>query len=133
MRPVIQRIAQSVRDGLRPCEKPVKGIGIAGAVALCHSIGSHGSPLVVIAFEPDLVEIAELPVIRNVLRGKMAVVIKDRLHGRILVIEEAGELALQYKIFSDESHVTYLSKPQKSSQLPARSRFAVWAPSVWAP
>src|ERR1700723_473654 len=102
MRPVIQRIAQSVRNSLRPCEKLVVRIGFAGAVALCDAVGSHGPPLVVIAFEPDLVKVAELPVIRNVLRGKMAMVIKDRLRGRILAIEAAGEIALPKKNVRDE-------------------------------
>ena len=83
---MIQGVAQYVRNGFGPREKLVIGIGIAGAIALGDTIRSHRSPLVVIAFQPDLVEIAELPVLRNVLGGKMAVVIKDRLLRRIFVI-----------------------------------------------
>src|ERR1700722_7691757 len=105
MRPVIERIAQSVGDGSRPCHKLVVGIGFAGAVVLGDAVGSHGSPLVVIAFQPDLAKVAELPVVRNVLRGKMAVVVQDRLPGRGIMIEPPARLSLEKKMFSDEFHV----------------------------
>src|ERR1019366_350848 len=57
-----------------------------------------------VPFEPDLGEIVELPVLSDVARRKVAVVIENRLRLRKLVIEAAGSARLEEKVFVDELH-----------------------------
>jgi len=57
-----------VRDRRRPGLELLEGLGLTGAVALGHTVEAHGAPLVMVPFEPDLEEILELPVLRDVPR-----------------------------------------------------------------
>jgi len=54
VRPVIQRIAESIRYGFRPFLKlfPIGGV-LAGTETFVHTVGAHGTPLVVVASQPD--------------------------------------------------------------------------------
>ena len=104
MSPVIQRIAQGVGNRPRPGHELFVGRGATGAKALGLAIGPHRPPFVVIPFQPDLKQIGESPVFRNFFGGKMAVVVKDRLLLRILVIQTPGGFAVEKKMVSDEYH-----------------------------
>ena len=103
MRPVINRIAQRVRDGARPCQELFVRRRISGDVSFGYAVGAHGAPLVVIAFEPDLGKIGEAAVFGDVFRGKMAVVVEDRLRRGVIVIESPGDVGGEQKIFAEES------------------------------
>ena len=82
MSPVIKRIAQRVRHRRGPGAEFFKWHGLAGAEALAHPVGPHGPPFVMVAFEPDVKKIVELPVARDVLRRKVAMIIKRSARAR---------------------------------------------------
>ena len=102
VRPVVQRIAQRVRHRASPRHEFLERRGIAGTVALGHAVGPHGAPLVMVAFEPDLEQVVEAPVLGDVLRRKMAMIVDDRLRLGVLVIQPLGSFRVQQKIFVDE-------------------------------
>ena len=104
MGPVIERIAQGVRDRAGPGQEFLVGIGVAGAVALVDAVGAHGAPLVVVALQPDLGEVAELPVLRDVRGGQVAVVVENRLVLGEGVIEMPGGLRLSAENLRDKGH-----------------------------
>ena len=87
MRPVVQRIAQRVRNGSRPGQKLLVGRSVPGNVFFRHAVRAHRPPFIVVSLKPDLVKIGESPVLSNVSRGKMAVIIENRLRSGKLVIE----------------------------------------------
>ena len=104
VRPVVQRIAQRVRHRARPGQELLVRRRVAGAVALRHAVGPHGAPLVVVAFQPDLEQIPKTPVLGDVPRREMAMVVEDRLALGILVIKPPGSLGAQEEILVDERH-----------------------------
>src|SRR5882762_9691778 len=104
MGPVIERIAQRVWHGGRPGLELGKGIGIPRAEFFGNPIGPHRPPLVMIAFEPYLKQVLELPIFRNVPWREMAMVIENRLLLRELMIQAPGDAALQKKLVVDKAH-----------------------------
>ena len=64
-----------VRHGGGPGAELVVRVGVAGDVPLGHAVGAHRPPLVVIAFEPDLEEVLELAILRDVARRELAAVL----------------------------------------------------------
>ena len=103
MRPVVERIANRLRNGLRPGEELV----VIARLAACdqilgHAVRTHRAPLVVIAREPDLEEILELAVVRNLVRRQMAVIVKDRLLDRVLKVERPRPFSAKEEIFGEE-------------------------------
>jgi hypothetical protein len=77
MSPMVERIAEATGDGGGPGEEFVIAGSVAGAEGFRDTIGPHGAPLVVIAFEPDLKEVAELAIGGDVRGGKMGMKIED--------------------------------------------------------
>jgi hypothetical protein len=73
-------------------------IRIARAVALGHSAGAHRAPFVVVAFEPDLEQIREAAIVRDVARRQVAVVIENRLSRREFVVKPPRRPVLEQKI-----------------------------------
>ena len=55
-----------------------------------------------VAFQPDLEQVFELPVFRDVLRRNVAVIIKDRFRLGELVIQPARRFVAEQKIVVDE-------------------------------
>ena len=102
MSPVIERIAQGIRNRLRPREELFIRLGVAGAITLIHPICSHGTPLVVIALEPNLKKIAEAPVFGDIFGGNMAVIIDDWLRVGIALVQSARRPVLQKKVLVHE-------------------------------
>ena len=103
MSPVVKRIAQRVREPSRPRPRNFSyGSRVAGAKTFRDAVGAHGPPLVVIAFQPDLEEVVEAAVVRDVVRRKMAVIVENRLVLGESVIEVAGGASAEQKIFVDE-------------------------------
>jgi hypothetical protein len=58
----------------------------------------------VIAFQPDLEQIGELPVAGNVSRRKVAVIVQNRLVLSVFVIQAARSGAGQQEVVMDERH-----------------------------
>ncbi len=95
MGPVIQRIPQRVRNGAGPCQELRVWLGVAGDELLRYAVGPHGAPLVVIALQPNLKQVLELSIGRDVLRRQMAVVVENRLVFSEAVIKAARRLIVQ--------------------------------------
>jgi hypothetical protein len=57
-----------------------------------------------IPFKPDLEQVPELPVLRDVLRRKMAVKVQDRLPFGVMMIQAARSPRLKKEILVDEFH-----------------------------
>src|ERR1051326_317585 len=92
MGPMVKRVAERVRYRPSPGEKLLARRRIARAEAFLDAVGSHGAPFIMIAFKPDLEQIREPAVLRDVARREMAVIIEDRFGGRVVVIQTAGGL-----------------------------------------
>src|SRR5262249_61767358 len=114
MCPVIQGIAQNMWDGARPSEKFFPRLSIARAIALRHAMGAHGAPLVMVAFQPDLKQIRELSIARDVTRRQMTVIVEDRLLSCIMPVQMTSRLVLKKKIVGNESHIVviFLKNPK---------------------
>jgi hypothetical protein len=80
-----------------------------------------------ISLEPDFVQVLELPVLRDVLRGEMIVVIEDGLFLREFVVESASCGSGQKKVVVNESHGS-LCAPPVSCQEPKNACLAVQLP-----
>lgn len=62
-----------------------------------------------VTLQPNLEQIAELPIVSDVAGGQVAMVIKDRLFFRKVMIEPFGSAGLQQKIFVNEFHRLVIS------------------------
>ena len=102
--PVVERVAQAARDGCRPGQELLVGVGVAGAEALVDPVGAHRPPLVVVALEPDLEQVREPAVLGDVLRRQVAVVIEDRLVRGVGFVEPARGCVVQKELRVDERH-----------------------------
>jgi hypothetical protein len=76
-----------------------------------------------VAFEPDLKQVVELPVFRDVFRRNVAVVIENRFRLGVFMIEFAGGLRAQQKIFVDKSHIRAPKLPLKPERLRGAANF----------
>ena len=92
------------RHDLGPGLELLEVIGVAGDKALLHAGRPHDPPLVVVAAEPDLGDVLELPVLRDVLGRQVAVVVEDRHLAGVLVVQPLRGLAAQQEILSHELH-----------------------------
>jgi hypothetical protein len=98
VRPVVERVADGLRNHLRPRGKLLLGRGVAGDEPFVDTARPHGAPLVVIASQPRLGEGCELCIARYFLRGNMAVVVEYRHRGGVFVVELLRRLGMQKEI-----------------------------------
>ncbi len=84
---MIQRVAQRFRNSLRPLLKLFPIGRVARDEALVHTARSHGAPFVMVAVQPDLREIIEAPILCDVFRREMTVIVNDRKRCRIAMIQ----------------------------------------------
>src|SRR5581483_3693482 len=77
--PMVERITEGTRHRSRPSLELVAWRGGARAKFLADAIGAHGSPFVVIAFQPDLEEVGKLAVVGDVGRRKVTMEVQDGL------------------------------------------------------
>ena len=102
MSPVIERIAQGIRDRSRPSQEFLVRGGVAGDVFFRDAVCTHGAPLVVIPFEPDFEQIFETAILREIFRREMTVVVENRLRGGVLMVEPASDVVGKQEIFAEE-------------------------------
>ena len=69
------------------------------------AIRAHGAPLVMVALEPDFIEICEAAVLSDFLRGQMRVEIENWLRRGVFVIEMSCGFGFEKKIVVNEGHV----------------------------
>ena len=103
MRPMVERIAQGVRNSSRPRQKFFIRSRIAGNIALRDAVGPHRPPFVMIALQPDLKKIGKPSVLRNVAYRKMTVIVEDGLRRGELAIEAARHVIRKEKVFGEKS------------------------------
>ena len=102
--PVVERIAQREGHGGRPSTEFLLGIGVARDEAFVDAVGPHGAPFVVVALQPDFVQVAELPVARDVAGREVAMVVEDRLRRGEGMVETARGGGVKQEIVVDEVH-----------------------------
>lgn len=103
--PHIKRVAQRVRHGAGPGLEFLEIARVlAGDEFFRNAVGAHGAPLVVVALQPDLCEVVEPAVLRDVLRRKVIVVVDDRLSRGHAVVQVAGDRRGEQEIVGEESH-----------------------------
>ena len=78
MCPMIEGVTHTIWHGLSPFEKLIPVGGIASDVFFGYSIGSQGSPFVMVTTEPKFCNGTESMVFSHFLRIKMTVVVYDR-------------------------------------------------------
>ena len=96
--PVIERVAQGERDGASPGLKLFVRACRAGDQLFRDAVSAHGTPLIMIAFEPDFIQVAKAAVAGDVLGREVAVVIEDGLVFRVGVKEVARGGGLEEEI-----------------------------------
>ena len=102
VRPMVERIAQGVRNGSRPGQKFLVGSGIPRNEFFRDTVGPHSPPFVVVSLQPDLEQIGEPPIFSNVAGRKMTVIVEDGLRSGELMIKTPGSIVRQKKIFGEE-------------------------------
>ena len=104
MRPVVKRIADELRQSLRPFLEFLPVGGIPGDILFFHTVCPHLTPLIVVAAKPYLGDILKFPVFKYLLRIYVAVIIQHRylLHIGKLRIEFLRCITVQQEILSHE-------------------------------
>ena len=97
--PVIQGVTEGVRHGLSPLLKlfPIAGI-LTGAVFLIYTVGTHGTPLVVVTTQPQLCDALKLMIVGHHLWNQVTVIVDNRHLSRMVVIQVLGYLSLQNEV-----------------------------------
>ena len=98
MAPVVHRVAEHPRHGLRELLEFLPVGGVAGAEALVHAVGAHGAPLVVVGAEPRLGDVVPFFVLPDFPGVEMAVKVYQRKLLRIAVVKLAREIVFEEKI-----------------------------------
>lgn len=104
MGPMIEGIAEAMRDGGGPGKEFVVGSSVTRAEGFGDTVRAHGAPFVVIAFEPDLEEVAELAIGGDVRGGEMGMEIEDGKRSGKLVVKMFGGGVVEQEIVVDEGH-----------------------------
>ncbi len=102
MSPMVERIAERIRHRRRPSLELFLRRGVAGDIFFRHAVRPHGPPLVVVARQPDIREIGELMVLRDLGGGEVIVEIDDGLRGGKLMVKRAGRFVVQQKVVVNE-------------------------------
>ena len=107
-----------MRYGGRPGIKFLAIGSIAGAQTLGYAVSTHRTPFIVIAFQPDVIQILKPIILRDLLRRQVAVVVKNRLVFRVIVVQAAGKLGIKQKIFGHKRcHFRVLFAPWGAHQM----------------
>src|SRR5262245_9359178 len=98
MCPMVERIAQRMRDSSRPGLELGKGFSVSRAKWLGHAVGTHRPPFVMVAFKPNFRQIFELAVLSDISGRQMTMVVQNRLRLGKLVVQTPCGARLQKKI-----------------------------------
>ena len=79
VRPMVERIAQGMRNGRGPCQVLFLGIAVSGNQFFGCAICPHRPPFVMIAFQPNLRQVGKPTVLGNLIGGEVVVKVEDRL------------------------------------------------------
>ena len=102
VRPVVEGIAQRVRNRLGPGLELLPVGRLAGDRPLGDAVGAHRPPLVVVTVEPDLRQRPEPVIVGHLLRREMTVVVEDRLSGGDAVIELGRDRRVEQEVLVQE-------------------------------
>ena len=133
VRPVIQRVSHGIGNSLRPfLEGFPGGMLAAGEIVLGNAVRAHRTPLVVVSIvtvhKPELRDVAELDVLRDLLRHKVAMVIDDGHLLRVLVVKLPGGLRLEHEIRVDKTHIYWCFRVEESRGITPGS---LWNKDYW--
>ena len=95
---MVEWVTHSVGDSLGPLLKLLPVAYIAGAESLGHTVGTHSTPFVVVASEPNLSKVAEAMVACYVLGVEVAMVVDYRHLRCVVVVQPLGCGRLQQEI-----------------------------------
>ena len=100
---MIERVTHGVRHCFRPLFEllPIGGIG-ARAIAFVHSVGTHSTPFVVVATEPDFGQRTELIVVSHHLWNEVTMIVDDRHFSRMLVVKALRRFGLEQEVIVKE-------------------------------
>ena len=87
MSPVIQWISDTILDGVSPCQEFLIRAAISGDQTFRDTVGTHGSPLIVIAVEPYFGQVIVASVFIDCSRTQVIMKIDDRQGCRGIVIK----------------------------------------------
>ena len=98
--PVIERVTESIRHCFSPLLEllPVASISTC-AEALIYTIGTHSTPLVVVAAEPKFCNTLKLVIIGYHLRDEVAVIIDNWHFSRMIVEKILCSLRVEQEVF----------------------------------
>ena len=87
MAPVIQRIADQLWKRFSPCLEFLSVGSVAGDVLFIDAVGTHLTPLVMVASKPYLGDVLELAVLADLLGIDMAVIVQNRHRLSIVMVK----------------------------------------------
>ena len=107
MAPVVQRVPDPPLQCLRPFLEFLPVRGVPCDILLLHAVRAHEAPFIVVSAQPYLSDVVKFPVLRDLLRVDVAVVIKDRSFFRIVVEQlfcsvRAEQEIFVHKLFHDD-------------------------------
>ena len=85
--PVKERIADGELQRFRPLLKLLPVRRVSGDIILLHTIGTHGTPFIMVPSQPYLCDVVEFPVLRDLLRIDVTVIVQNR-HGFRICVEK---------------------------------------------
>ena len=101
VRPMVERVADAIRDGFGKRPELLPPGRVPGDVPFVNAERAHGSPLIVVAREHDLAHVRKAVVPGDLLRVEMAMVIDDGLALGKGMVERLRGLVLQEKVLVD--------------------------------
>ena len=78
MAPVKERIADSELQRFRPLLKLLPVRRVSGDIVLLHTVGTHGTPFIMVPSQPYLCDVVKLSVLRDLLRIDVTVIVQNR-------------------------------------------------------
>ena len=102
MGPMIEGVAERSGDGFGPFFELIPIGGVSCTVPFGDPGRPHGTPFVVVTVEPDLCQILEAVIGRDLFGWEVAVVVHDRHVAGILVIESDSGFGLEQEVLGDE-------------------------------
>ena len=104
MSPVVKGIANATCYGGSPRQELLIGTGISRAETFGDTVGAHGPPFVVIAFQPDFHQIVKAAVAGNVVGWDVAVIVHNGQPGGVFVIQMFGGFVAQKEVIMNKWH-----------------------------